>query len=197
MRKIGWGTIMQEATPNVIHLSSKWAPLKWNLILIKPSCSLVHTFPFRFIGFQQRFVWVLTAFRWFWYTYICTDPNHRIVVAASVQMLIGQQVLDNAYFPHCYYYGHLLSIMKIYKPEETYCYARRASLIVNSNTRLKCWPCRGTTPSDQFQAFLIEYTDTTIFASMLDVCQLKKCIKQKLSAWILLPIITKYMRPYF
>ena len=33
-------------------------------------------------------------------------------------MLIGQQVLDNAYFPHCYYYGHLLSIMKIYKPED-------------------------------------------------------------------------------
>ena len=33
--KIGAGTIMQEATPNVGNLSSKWLPLNWDLILIK------------------------------------------------------------------------------------------------------------------------------------------------------------------
>ena len=88
-------------------------------------------------------------------------------------MLHGQQVLDNEYFRHYYYYyGNLPSIMKIYNPEETYCYAQPANVIVNSNTGLKCWPCRATTPSDQFQAFLVEHADTTIFAWILDVFQL-------------------------
>ena len=44
MRKIGSGTIMQEASPNVIHLSLKWAPLKWDLVLIKQTCGLIHKF---------------------------------------------------------------------------------------------------------------------------------------------------------
>ena len=34
-------------------------------------------------------------------------------------MMLGQEVLDNAHFRHFYYYGHLVSIMKIYNPEET------------------------------------------------------------------------------
>ena len=42
--KIGAGTIMQEATPNMENLSSKWAPLKWVLILIKWICGLIHKF---------------------------------------------------------------------------------------------------------------------------------------------------------
>ena len=42
--KVWSGTIMQEATPNVINLSSKWAPLKWGLISIKPTCGLIHQF---------------------------------------------------------------------------------------------------------------------------------------------------------
>ena len=44
MRKIGAGTIMQEATINMGNLSSKWAPLKWDLILIKRICGLIHKF---------------------------------------------------------------------------------------------------------------------------------------------------------
>ena len=112
-------------------------------------------------------------------------------------MLFGQQVLDNASFRHYHYYGHLLSIMKIYNPEETCCYARPASVIINSNTGLKCWPCRCTTPSDQCQSFPNEYTDPTIFAWILVVSQLQKRVKQKFSTWILLPVITNYMRPYF
>ena len=35
-------------------------------------------------------------------------------------------------------------------------------------------PCRGTTPPDQFQAFLTEYTDTMVFIWILDISQLKK-----------------------
>ena len=112
-------------------------------------------------------------------------------------MLLGQQVLDNAYFSHYYYNGHFLSIMKMYNPQETCCYARPASVVINSNTGLKCWPCRGTTPSDQFQAFLTECTDTTVFAWILGVSQLQKRVKQKHFTWILSPVITKYLRPYF
>ena len=51
-------------------------------------------------------------------------------------------------------------------------HAQPANVIVNNNTGLKCWPCRATTPSDQFQAFLVEHADTTIFAWILDVFQL-------------------------
>ena len=59
---------------------------------------------------------------------------------ASIEMLLGQQILDMAYFCHCHYHGHLLSIMKIYNPGGTCCYARPASVILNSNAGLKCWP---------------------------------------------------------
>ena len=44
---------------------------------------------------------------------------------------------------------------------------------------MKCWPCRSITPSDQFQAFFIEYSNTTIFAWTLDVSQLKKQNKKQ------------------
>ena len=80
-----------------------------------------------------------------------TITMHRAVVVASIPMLLGQHVLDNIYFRHHHYYGHLLSIVKIYNPEEGCWYARPASVIIN-NTGLKCWPYRGTTPSEQFQA---------------------------------------------
>ena len=108
----------------------------------------------------------------FWYTYICFDPSYRTVVMASIQMLLAQQNLDMAYFCHYYHYGHLLSIVKIYNPEETCCYARPVSVIININTGLKCWPCRGRTPSCHYQAFFTENADTT-FAWILDISQLK------------------------
>ena len=46
-------------------------------------------------------------------------------------------------------------------------------MIINNNTGLKCWPCRGRTPSYHYQAFLTDYADTTTFAWILDVWQLK------------------------
>ena len=61
-----------------------------------------------------------------------------MVVVASIQMLLAQRILDMAYFRQYQYHGQLLSIIKIYNPEETYCYARPASVIINSNTGLKC-----------------------------------------------------------
>ena len=75
--------------------------------------------------------------------------------------------------------------------------ARPASAIINSNTGLKCWPCRGATPSDPFQVFNTEYTDTTIFAWIFDVSQLQKRVKQTIFHVNLLPVITKYMQPHF
>ena len=101
--------------------------------------------------FQQRFVWVLTDLRSSWYTYICFDPNHRMEWVVSIQMLLGQQVLDMTYVRHYYLYGQLLSIMEVLNPEEACCYARLASVIISSNTGLKCWPSRGTTPSGHIQ----------------------------------------------
>ena len=66
-----------------------------------------------------------------------------------------------------------MSIVKIYNPEETCCYARSASVIINSNTGLKCWPCWGRTPSCHHQAFFTEYADTSTFARILDVLHLQ------------------------
>ena len=102
--------MMQEVAPNVGNLSSKWVPLKEDLISIKRIFGLVHKFS-RSMNFfyQKRFVWVLTAFKGFWYTYICFDPNYRKVVVASIQILLAQRILDMAYFLKCYYYGHLLN----------------------------------------------------------------------------------------
>ena len=70
-------------------------------------------------------------------TYICFGPNYKTVVVASIQMFLAQQVFDMAYFRHYYYNDHLLSIIEVYNPEETYCYARPANVIINSNTGLK------------------------------------------------------------
>ena len=147
--------------------------------------------------FQQRFILVLTVFRTFRYKYIFFDPNYRMVVVASIQMLLARWILEIANFRHYSYYGHLLSIIGICNLEETSCYARPASVIINCNTGLKCWPCRDRTPSCHYQAFFTEYADSMTCAWILDVSQLKKLVKQKFSPWILLPVITKYVRPYF
>ena len=128
--------------------------------------------------FQQRFVLVLTALRRFWYKYICFDPSYRIVVVASIQMLLARLILDVAYFRHYYYYGNLLSITGICNPEGTSCYARSASVIINCNTGLKRWPCRGRTPSCHYQTFFTEYAGSTTFAWILDVSQLKNGLNQ-------------------
>ena len=149
--------------------------------------------------FQQHFVLVLTAFRRFWYKYICFDPNYRMVVVASIQMLLARRILDIAYFHHYYYYGHLLSIIGICNPEETSRYARPASVIINCNTGLKCWPCPGRRPSCHYQAFFTEYADSMVYDFCLNIrCfAIEKRVEQKFPPWILLPVITKYVRPYF
>ena len=130
--------------------------------------------------FQQRFVLVLTAFRRFWYKYICFDPNYRMVVVASIQMLLARRILGIAYFRHYYYYGHLLSITGIFNPEETSCYARPASVIINCNTGLKCWPCRGRTPSGLPHRVRRFY----YFCLNIGWFAIEKQVKQKFSTWI-------------
>ena len=128
--------------------------------------------------FKQRFVWVLGVFRKFWYTSICLDPNSRTIVVTSIQKLLAQRILDMAYFRHYHYYDHLLSVIKTYTPEETCCHARLASVITNSNTRLKCWPCRGRTPSCHYQAFFNWQAVNTTLAWILDVSQLKNGLNE-------------------
>ena len=143
--KIGAVTILQEATPNVGKLSLKWVPLNWDFIVIKRICGLIHMLSRSIYLLSKIVVWVLTGFRRFWYKHFRFDPNYRTVVVASIEMLLAQRILDMAYFLHYYYYDHLLSIIIIYNPKESCCYARPASVIISSNTGLKCWPCQGRT----------------------------------------------------
>ena len=143
--------------------------------------------------FPQHFVLVLPAFIRFWYTYICFDTNYRTAEVASIQMLLAQWIWGMAYFRHFYYYGHLLSIIKICNPEETCCYARPASVVINSNTGLKCWQNVSMSLSGLHHRVRRFY----------DLCLNIGCfaietrVKQKFSTWLLLPVITKYVRPYF
>ena len=139
--------------------------------------------------FQQRFVLVLTALRRFWYKYICFNPSCRMVVVASIQLLLARRILDKAYFRHYYYYGNLLSIIGICNPEETSCYARSASVIINCNTGLKRWPCRGRTPSCHYQAFFTEYADSMTFVEYW-MFRNWKTGQTKFSPWMLLPVTT-------
>ena len=191
--------------------------------------------------FQQRFVLVLTAFRRFWYKYICFDPNYRMVVVASIQMLLARLILDMAYFRHYYYYGHLLSIIGICNPEKNRCYARPASVIINCNTALKrkslhfdemfITGCTGSCQNDNFQCsqwwkfrqnddifvsvriemLALPRQNTTMqllgllhrvrrfydFCLNIGCLAIEKRVKQKFLPWILMPVITKYVRPYF
>ena len=163
------GAIMQEVIPHVGNLSSNWVLLKWDLSLIKQIYGLIHKFS-RLINFFSTTACLSSSCVYKILVHIfCFDPNYRTVGVASIQMLLAQPILDMAYFRHYYYYGHLLSIFKIYNPEETCCYARPVSVVINSNTGLKCWPCRGRIPSCPYQAFFTEYVDTTTFAWILDV----------------------------
>ena len=146
--------------------------------------------------FQQRFVSVLTAFRRFWYKYVCFDLNSRMVVVASIKMLLARRILDIACFRHYYYYSHLLYIIGICNPQETSCYAWPASVI-----KLQHWiemlalprqnsimPHSG--PLHRVRRFYDFCLNIGCFA-------IEKRVKQKFSPWILLPVITKYVRPYF
>ena len=92
-----------------------------SLPLIKRKCDCIPQFSRWIYLFSQRFVWVLMTFKRFWYTYFCFDANHKRLVLASIQMSLGQQVLDTASCRHYYYYSHLLSIVKTYNLSESYC----------------------------------------------------------------------------
>ena len=132
--KIGAATIMQEATPNAGNILSKCVPLNWDSMLIERKYGLIHKYARSMNVFSTTFCLILTAFRRFWYKYICFDPNYRMVMVVSIQMLLARRILVIAYFRHYYYYyGHLLSIIGICNPEETSCYTRPAS-VINCNT---------------------------------------------------------------
>ena len=147
--------------------------------------------------FQQGFVLVLTAFRRFWYKYICFDPNCRMVVVASIQMLLARRFFGYSIFssllllrPFIFHYWNMQS--------------RRNQLLCATSEHdyklqhyIEMWPCRARTPSCHYQAIFTEYADSMTFAWILDVSQLKKRVKQKFSPWIFLPVIAKYVRPYF
>ena len=112
---------MQEATPNVGNLSSNWILLKWGLSLIRQIYGLIHKLSRLINLFSTTSCLSLSCVYKIWYTYLCFDPNYRTVVVAFIEMLLAQPILDMAYFRHYYYYGHLLSIIKIYNPEERLC----------------------------------------------------------------------------
>ena len=122
--------------------------------------------------FPQHFVFVLPAFRNFWYTNVCFDPNYRTAEVASIHTMLARWIWNMAYFRYYYYYGHLLSIIKICNPEETCCYVRPASVIINSNTGSK-------SPSEHHHVTIRPSSPSTpilqcmTYAWILDVSQLK------------------------
>ena len=120
----------------------------------------------------------------------CQSSPKLTGILTVLKCILGPNLVLSLFRSFTVHYENIQSRRK-------WCYTRPASVIINNNTVLKCWPCRGTTPPDQFQAFLTEYIDTRIFASILDVFQLKTRVKLKLSTWMLSPVIAQYMRPYF
>ena len=136
-------------------------------------------------------------FRGFWYTYIGFDAKYRTVVVASIQMLLAQRILDVTYFLHYYYYGHLLSIIITYNPEET-CQTWATSehdykqqhwiemlALLRQNTII---------PLSGLLNRLRRYYN---FCLNIRCLAIEKRVKQIFSTWILLPVITKLVQPYF
>ena len=117
-------------------------------------------------------------------------------MVTSIQMLLARRILDMAYFHHYWCYGYLLSIIKMYKQEETCCYGRLASVIINSSTGLKC----GLAEAKHHQATISPSSPSTRILRLLlniECFAIQKRVKQKFSTWLSLPVITKYVRPYF
>ena len=115
-----WGSYQNaRCLPKCGKLIIKMGTTKMRLYLIKRICDLIHKFPRSINVFSTTFCLSLLAFRRFWYTYICFDPNYRTAGVASIQMLLAQWIWNMAYFSHYYYYGHLLCIIKICNPDET------------------------------------------------------------------------------
>ena len=81
---------------------------------------------------------------------------------ASIEILLGRQVLDMAYFRHNHHYGHLLYIIK-----QNIQSGRKPLLCTTSGWNyieqhwIEMLAFRGPTPSDRHHAFFNEHADTT------------------------------------
>ena len=97
-------------------------------------------------------------------------------------------------FYHYYYYGHVLPIT-INNPEETYCYARPASVIINSDNVLKCWAAEAKYHQT---TIMLSSPRTPIYRLVHEywVFSIEGRAKQNVSIPLLLPVITKYVQPY-
>ena len=142
--------------------------------------------------FSTTFIWFRTAFRRFWYIYIFLNPNHRAVMVASIQMLLVQQLLDMAYF-YYRYYGHLLFIIR-YAVQENTCYLtsqcdykQQHWIEMLAEAQLHQTTIRPFHRVHRYHAFCLN----------IECFSIEKRVKLKVSTWILLPVITKYLRPHF
>ena len=116
-------------------------------------------------------------------------------------MLLAQRIRDMVHFLHYYCcYGHLLSIIKSYNPEETGCNARSASWTIYQ-CKQQHWiemlalPRQNTImPQSGLLHRVHIYYD---FCFNIECVAIEKWVKQKFSSLILLALITKYVRPYF
>ena len=144
--------------------------------------------------FQQRFVLVLTAFRRFWYKYICFDPNYRMVVVASISNVacladFGYSIFSSSSLlrPFIVHYWNMQS--------------RGNQLLCETSERdykLQHWI--------EMLALLRQNTIMPLSGLLhrirrfYDFClnigwfAIEKRVKQKFSPWILLPVITKYVQ---
>ena len=148
---------MQEATLNEINTSSKWTPLRWDSILIMPTCGLIHKISLSIHMFSTTF-------------YLSSNCVYKILVEIFLRWPKSQNgsagvhlnVDWSADFRFCIS-SSLLSLRSFIVHYENF-QSRRNMLLcetsdININTGLKCWPCRGTTPWGQLQVSLTEHTD--------------------------------------
>ena len=173
--KIGAATTMQEATPNVGNLLSKYVPLKWNSIFIKWIYGLIHKFSRSINVFSTMF---------------CFISNCASNVACSAES--GYSIFSS------------LSLLRPFTVHYWNMQSRRNQLLCATSERdykLQHWiemlalPRQNTIMPlsgllHRVHRFFDFYLNIGCFA-------IEKRVKQKFSTWMLLPVITKYVRPIF
>ena len=83
---------MQDATPNVAKLLSKWVLLKCDLILIRRICGLIHNSSHSTDLFATTFCLSSHCIEKILVHIYLFDPNYRTVVVTSIQILLAQRI---------------------------------------------------------------------------------------------------------
>ena len=194
--KLRTGTIMQEITPNVGNLSSKWASLKWDLIWTKRVCGLFHKFPHSINLFSTRFCLNSNCvYKFLVHTYLLTS-NYRTVVVASIQILLVKQIRIWHIFViviltviNCPFLKYTIQKKPVVMRDQRAWLQTQHWIEMLALSRLNT-----IMPLSDLLHRVRRYYD---FCLNIGCFAIEKRVKQKFSTWKLSPVITKYVRPYF